>query len=1124
MRFGVLGPLTVWTADGGPVAVPGTKARALLARLLVAPGRPVSTDRLVDDLWGDAVPDHPRNALQGQVSRLRAALDRAEPGARGLVVQDTAGYRLRPEPGAVDAERFAELLRRARTGADAGARVALLTGALGLWRGDAFAGYADRPFARAAAHRLEEDRLTALEDRLALRADLGEYAEIAGEAEELVAAHPLRERLRAVQLRALYRAGRQADALAGYESLRRTLDDELGLAPGAELVALHGAILRHDPSLGGSGDGPSHETSGGGAVAARARTDGPETPVPQWSGGVRLPAPVTELVGREEAVAGAALRLAGSRLVTLTGPGGVGKTRLAVEVARRGADRFPDGVVLAEFAGLAPAPGTGPDEVAEALLTVLGVRAAGDGGARLSPRERLGRMLRERRLLLVLDNCEHVVEPVADVVGGLLPGASGVSVLATSQEPLGAAGESVLPVQPLRPADAVALFTARAALPPGFADDPGDAAALAALCARLDGVPLALELAAARARSLGVHGLLHRLDDRFALLSGGPRNGPARQRTLRAVLDWSWELLAPAERTVLRRLSVQAEGCALEAAEAVCADDGAPGNSSGSSPGEGPGEGLGDGFGDGGIAAGDVLDLLARLVDRSFVVVADRAGGPVYRLLESVKAYGAERLEAAGETGAVRDRHSRHYTGLALRAAPELRGPGQRQWLELLDGACSELRQAVAHAVRGGAAERALRTVDALVWYWVLRGMLDEARRTLDLVLAMPPKTGAGGGGVAYARVRARVVVWRTGVALLAGDAPDAAGAIATALAPYRADGGGDDPAGYARALWFLSAAQLGAGDVGTGEELADGALERFAALGDDWGTAAALSVRARHALARGDLAAVRRDGERSARLFTGLGDPWGRLQTVFPLAVLAEVGGDYERAARLHRDGLAIAERLGLAAEAAKRHTGLGRLALLTGDHAAAHDHHERALRLARDHGLRSGEADARLGLALGARRSGGYAEAEGYLRELLWWFREVDYGPGTALVLAELGFVAELRGDPALAAARHREGLAVARGLGDVRAVALALEGLAAAGAAAGAYERCAVLLGAAGAARDSVGAPLPVAERGDVDRAAGRARGALGPAGYAAGYARGRSLGEGELAAYVGVGSHL
>ncbi|MER6912449.1 BTAD domain-containing putative transcriptional regulator [Streptomyces sp. NPDC000594] len=1084
MRFGVLGPLTVRTADGGPVTVPGTKARALLARLLVAPGHPVSTDRLVDDLWGDAVPDHPRNALQGQVSRLRAALERAEPGARGLVVQDTAGYRLRPEPGALDADRFAELLRRARAGADARERVALLTGALELWRGDAFAGYADLPFARAAAQRLEEDRLTALEDRLALRAGLGEYAEIAGEAEELVAAHPLRERLRAVQLRALYRAGRQADALAGYESLRRTLDDELGLAPGAELVALHGAILRQDASLD---EKHRRDGSSGQAEAVPVAATGPEeVPVPPWSAGVRLPAPVTELVGREDAVAGAARHLAGSRLVTLTGPGGVGKTRLAVEVARRQADGFPDGVVLAEFTGLPAAPGTGPDEVAEALLTVLGVRAGGDGGARLSPRDRLERTLRERRLLLVLDNCEHLVEPVAEVVGGLLPGASGLRVLATSQEPLGVAGESVLPVPPLRPADAVALFTARAALPPGFTGDPENAAALAALCARLDGVPLALELAAARARSLGVHGLLHRLDDRFALLSGGPRNGPARQRTLRAVLDWSWELLDGAERTVLRRLSVQAEGCALEAAEAVCADEDG-------------------GQGDGGIAGGDVLDLLARLVDRSLVVVADRAGGPVYRLLESVKAYGAERLEAAGETGAVRDRHSRHYGGLALRAAPGLRGPDQRHWLELLDGACSELRQAVAHAVREGDTERALRTVDSLVWYWVLRGRLDEIRRTLDLVLALPPTAGGG-----CARVRARVVVWRTGVALLAGDAPDAAGAIAAALAPYRADGGTDDPAGYARALWFLGAAQLGSGDVGTGEELADGALERFAALGDDWGTAAALSLRARHAMARGDLAAVRRDGERGARLFTGIGDAWGRLQTVFPLAVLAEVGGEYERAARLHRDGLVIAERLGLAAEAAKRHTGLGRLALLTGDHTQARDHHERALRLAREQGLRSGEADARLGLALGARRSGDYPEAEGHLRELLVWFREVDYAPGTALVLAELGFVAELRGDPALAAARHREGLAVARVLGDARAVALALEGLAAADAAAGVYERSAMLLGAAGAARDSVGAPLPVAERADVDRAADRAREALGGAGYAAAVARGRSLG--------------
>ncbi|MFD5557125.1 BTAD domain-containing putative transcriptional regulator [Streptomyces sp. NPDC127068] len=1086
MHFGVLGPLVVWTADGVPVAVPGAKARMLLARLLVDPGRPVSTDRLVDDLWGpDSPPEHPRNALQGQVSRLRAALERVEAGGRELLVGDAAGYRLRIDPVVVDAARFAELVRRGRSAAGADERVAALSEALGLWRGDAFAGYTDLAFARAAAHRLEEDRLSALEDRLAARAELGDHRGIIGEAEELVAAHPLRERLRAIQLRALYGAGRQSDALAGYESLRRTLDEELGLSPGAELVALHGAILRHDPTL--------FVAPPDGAPAAAPVAERPDAERPDAGrsgarvGTVRgnLPAPVTALVGRAEDATEVQKWLAHSRLVTLTGPGGVGKTRLAVEVARGVGDAFPDGVWFAELQGVVPpSDPAGPEgvtAVAEALLTVLRIPEASDGGPPRPALDRLGRALRERRLLLVLDNCEHLVEAAAEVVARLLAGAPDLSVLATSQEPLGAVGESVRPVAPLAAVDAEALFLARAAVPPGFAGDPENARAVSALCARLDGLPLALELAASRVRSLGVHGLLARLDDRFALLSGGPRTAPERQRTLRAVIDWSWDLLAPDERTVLRRLSVAAGGCTVEAAEEVCAGDG--------------------------IAGGDVLDLLARLVDRSLVVLTDHADGPVYRLLESVRAYGAERLLAAGEADAVRERHGRHYARLARRVAPLLRGPEQQRWLERLDGAGADLRLAVDQAVRVGAWDRALRTVNALVWPEVLRGRPARARRALDGVLSAVPEEAP------YARERARAVVWRTGLTLLAaapGDAVDGGGAggIGAALAPYR-QGAVDDPEGYASALWFLGSAQMGAGDVDTGEELVDRALEGFAALGDDWGTAAALSVRTRHAMAHGDLDAVRRDGERSARLFRAVGDPWGLLQTVFPLAALASINGDYGAATRLQREGLEIAERLGLSGEAAKRHTGLGRLALLTGDHRGARVHHERALRLAREGGLRSGEADARLGLGLGARRAGALDEAAEHFGALLSWFREVDYEPGVALVLAELGFVAQARGDARAAGALHREGLGLARGLGDPRAIALALEGLAGAGLVAGEGERAAVLLGAAAAARDSVGAPLPPAERGDVDRIAAGARAAVGGAVFDLAFARGAAL---------------
>ncbi|MFE5049618.1 BTAD domain-containing putative transcriptional regulator [Streptomyces sp. NPDC056637] len=1054
MRFGVLGPLTVRDGDGNPVAVPEVKVRALLAALLVHEGRPVSADRLIDGLWGDDLPGNPANALQAKVSQLRKAL------GRDRVVRQAPGYRLRlDETGdEVDADRFLSLVDRAGSATGPSERAELLTEALELWRGPAYADFADEAFVRTAAQRLTEQRLAVREERAEALLESGDLTLLTGELADLVARHPLRERLRAVQLRALYRSGRQSEALASYAELRGRLADELGLDPSPELAALHEAILRQDPALA-----PSPAAPAGAA---------PPTPERPRS---NLPAPLTALVGRERSLAGIGQLLATERLVTLTGPGGVGKTRLAVEAARRIQDA-PDGVWLVELAG---ERGSVAD-LAQVVSATLGLRddalsGPPGQGAASAPVQRLATALRDRRTLLVLDNCEQVVDSVARLAETLLGRAPHLRILATTQEPLCVTGETVHQVEPLEPADAASLFTARAAAAsPGFSTDeatPEIRAAVLEICRRLDGIPLALELAATRVRALGVRELAVRLEDRFRVLTSGRRGAPPRQQTLRAVIDWSWELLSVSERTVLRRLAVHRDGCTLDAAEEVCAG--------------------------GGMRRDEVLDLVTRLVDRSLVVVVPGPGGPRYRLLESVAAYAEERLHETDELAAVRHRHLRHYAELAERAEPRLRGGGQREWLGRLDAETANLRAALDEASRrastSGATGDAVRLATDLSWWWLLRGRLSEARRALSAVLSVAPSAG-------------ELRVLSDAFGLMTGEQPSAAACPGVAIT---------DPVRRGRAVWFSAYGLFRSGDLAASEEAVSRALAAFAAVDDRWGTAAALGLRSMHALIRGDLDALGRDGLRSATLFRELGDRWGELQTVEPLAALAEIKGEYAESARRHEEGLRMARELGLDAEVSARLSGLGRLALLDRDWDRAAELHEQARRSASEQGYKYGELHAEMGLALGARRSGDLDAAQAHLLRIRDAFGEVSSEAGDHLLQAELGFVAELRGDAAGAAAHHLLGLDVACAIGEPRAVALSLEGLAGAAALAGDGGRAAALLGAADAARRSAGAPLPPAERGDVDRITARATAALGDPAFAGAYGHGADLSPAEAA---------
>ncbi|TDB89182.1 AfsR/SARP family transcriptional regulator [Actinomadura sp. KC216] len=686
MRFGVLGPLEVLTDDGRPVPVPELKVRLLLSALLAAGGRPVSSGRLIQDLWGDEPPADPAAALRAKVSQLRRALD-VEDGGRALVRSRPPGYVLASEN--VDARSFQADLARAHGTTDPAAKASLLTNALTLWRGTPFADFADEDFARGPAARLDEQRLTALEELAEARLALGEHHALVAELTDLADRHPLRERVAAALMLALYRSGRQHEALDHHRRLRDRLRDEMGLDPGPELAGLHQAILRQDPGL--------------------------QAPAPAPLPRSNLPVPLTDLIGRSTTLDEVVSRIKQTRLMTLTGPGGVGKTTLALEAARRLRDTHPDGVFLIELAEL-PRGTVSADKVAEVVAEVVGLRQDSPDATA----ERLG----DRRALLVLDNCEHVADPVAELAAQLLRSGPELRILATGREPLGVPGERLYAVQPLdvpHPAEndpatlantaSVQLFTTRAAAAaPGFTLDPTNSAAVAAICRRLDGIPLALELAAARVRALGTETLAARLDDRFRLLRSPHRDAPWRQRTLRAAIDWSWEPLDGTERAVLRRLSAHPGGCTLEAAEQTCAGDG--------------------------VDAAEVMDVIVRLVDGSLVMASDGPGGVRYRLLESVAAYAEERLEEAGEQDDTEQRRDEYYVLLAECAEEYRTGPARQHWLARLDAETANLRRSLESAGRRQNTKLALRLTAALAWYRIERGRTKHTSLWLGEALA----------------------------------------------------------------------------------------------------------------------------------------------------------------------------------------------------------------------------------------------------------------------------------------------------------------------------------------------------------------------------------------------------
>ncbi|TQJ04141.1 BTAD domain-containing putative transcriptional regulator [Amycolatopsis cihanbeyliensis] len=1030
MRFDILGPLEVHRADGSPVSVGGPRVRTLLTLLLLEPGRIVGTDRLVDGLWGAQPPVGAGNALQSQVSRLRQVL------GTELVEHHPTGYRLAVDPEDVDTHRFERLAAAGRetlAAGDPATAARSLREALGLWRGSPLA---DLPAEYPAARHLDELRLAVTEDRIEADLALGEHRSLIPELRGLIDTHPLRERLRAQLMRALHAGGRQADALAEFEAARHVLAEQLGIDPSAELTAAHLAVLRAEP---------------------------PVDPRPNTG----LPSQLTSFVGRREELARVRTLLTENRLVTLTGPGGAGKTRLAVETARQLAGE----VVLAELAPLAQG-----GDLPQAVLAALGLRETGlrHAAEPLAPVDRLIAALTDRPLLLILDNCEHLIDAAAGLVQRLLGACGSLRILATSREPLDITGETLCPVPTLArppagstPAEApaypaVRLFAERAAaVAPGFGVDERNLAPVLRICEALDGLPLAIELAAARVRSLPVTEIAARLDDRFQLLSRGNRTAEHRHRTLRAVVAWSWDALDEAERALARRLTVFSGGATLDAIRRVC---GAPG--------------------------GEILDLLAALTEKSLVELGSDGR---YRMLETVRAFGAEQLEQAGERESLLAAHWDHFHELATFAEHRLRGPEQLEWLRLLAEEHDNLNAALRRAIETEPAT-ALRLLTALTPYWWMRGLKSEgAALAADLLgeLDQHPPAGLEEEYVACVSTAAAA---RTRPGELQAELAIVLDVLLDLPLPPRQP--------FLLLLWGM-AYGVPRGD----DEAITRLMNRQRELAPDtWSRALSEMGWGLTELYRGHPDRAERDLEAAAAGFRSAGDRWGLAMALASLGTIVGGRGDRSRAAALLDESIALTELLGADEDTAESLCARAELYLFGDDPAAARADFEHALELARRSGTRETIAGSYRGLADLHRWQGELDRAQQLAEAALaecpsGWFAPDEIRTRT---LQTLGWIAEARGEPDRARQWHRQALDTARVLENVAGLADTAEGLAAVALHEGGPRRAATLLGLATTLRGCERA-------GDVDvaRVAAGALAALGEPGYAEAYAEGRSL---------------
>lgn len=756
MRFGILGPLEVVDDHERVIALSARKQRVLLAILLLHANEVVSADRLVEDVWSGEPPATSDKGLQVHVSRLRRVLAAPAPPGEARLLTGGSGYQLVVGAGELDSERFEQLVQEANGLIGAGSfepAVEKLGEALALWRGGALDDFEYEDFAQAEIARLSELRIVALEQRVAAELELGRAELLVGELERLVRAHPYRERLRGQLMLTLYRSGRQAEALRAYRDARRVLVDELGIEPSAELRELHDAILTQDAALTPSAQlvgRPAEAVGWGSRAFPRAPRARP--------GRTNLPPQPRALVGRARELSELCeLLLADQKqIVTIAGIGGSGKTRLAVAVAHALLDEFPGGVFVVRLAGIGdPA----------SLLPMIAEAAGVTGHSKLPLARVLATRLGSEPTLLVLDNFEQLVVGAA-ILSELVEGADQLSALVTSQVPLRIATERIVALGPLAEDDAVDLFIERArGAVAGFAPHQADREAIGEICARVDHMPLAIELAAARVSTLSPRALAARLERPLGLLTRAERDAPARQRSLRAAIEWTHELLDPAQRSLFARLGVFAGAVPLTAVEAI-----AP-----ASTGE-----------------AELLDALAGLLDFSFVRrLEDHPVGARFLVPQALRDFALERLIAAGLEDETRRLHAQYVAQVAHAARLIKWGASDEQRAELR-AVSSEIRPAVAWA-RQYDLQMHVRICAALASYWVYGGVLSEATTEFD-------RARASGAGSAAERAWLLTVLAKC--AQLTSVDYDAAGLADQALAEWAAV---DDELERALGLDYLS-------------------------------------------------------------------------------------------------------------------------------------------------------------------------------------------------------------------------------------------------------------------------------------------------------------------------------